>query len=123
MLLHACSPATVTLPEATATAPEVTATAPEATTSAPEATTTAPEATQTAPVITEAPAAFPLSEPGEYYVGKHSFIAEDASRDNRKVYMTVWYPALPPADPTYFRLHKRCNPGSRRGTLPIDPVD
>ena len=93
MLLHACSPAMVTLPEATATAPEVTATAPEA-------TTTAPEATQTLPVITQTQSPFPLSEPVMYHVGKHSFIAEDASRDNRKVYITVWYPALPPADPT-----------------------
>lgn len=39
-----------------------------------------------------------MEEPGSFYVGKRSFAAEDASRENRKVSFTVWYPAVPPAD-------------------------
>ena len=45
---------------------------------------------------TPKPAAFPLSKPGPYYGGKRTFTFEDASRDNHKVRVTVWYPALLP---------------------------
>jgi hypothetical protein len=43
---------------------------------------------------TQEPAPYPLSEPGPYYVGKRSFALEDASRGNRRVSITVWYPAV-----------------------------
>jgi hypothetical protein len=46
---------------------------------------------------TPKPAAFPLSKPGPYYGGKRTFAFEDASRDNRTVRISVWYPALLPA--------------------------
>ena len=36
----------------------------------------------------------PFSEPGPYHASKVSFVAEDAARDNRKVTITVWYPAI-----------------------------
>jgi predicted dienelactone hydrolase len=45
---------------------------------------------------TPKPASFPLSKPGPYYGGKRTFACEDASRDNRTVRISVWYPALLP---------------------------
>ncbi|MFC2029939.1 alpha/beta hydrolase family protein [Chloroflexota bacterium] len=45
---------------------------------------------------TPEPAPYPLSEAGPYYGGKRRYAFEDASRDNRPVGITVWYPALPP---------------------------
>ena len=39
---------------------------------------------------------FPLSEPGPYYTGKRTFTFEDASRDSRKIGITVFYPAVLP---------------------------
>ena len=58
------------------------------------ATTTMPQATATMPQVTQEPAPLPLSEPGPYHVGKRTFAFEDASRGNRRVSITVWYPAL-----------------------------
>ncbi|RLC83218.1 MAG: hypothetical protein DRJ03_17835 [Chloroflexi bacterium] len=46
------------------------------------------------PQVTQEPAPLPLSEPGPYHVGKRTFAFEDASRGNRRVSITVWYPAL-----------------------------
>lgn len=46
------------------------------------------------------PAAYPLAESGPYHVGTRNFTAEDASRDNRPVGITVWYPALLPQGST-----------------------
>jgi predicted dienelactone hydrolase len=46
--------------------------------------------------VTQEPVPFPLTEPGPYYAGKRKYAFEDASRDNRPVAITVWYPALPP---------------------------
>ena len=45
---------------------------------------------------TQEPVPFPLTEPGLYYAGKLTLDFEDASRDNRPVGITVWYPALLP---------------------------
>ena len=42
------------------------------------------------------PTLYPLVAPGPYYAGKRSYKYEDASRNNRRVWITVWYPALPP---------------------------
>jgi predicted dienelactone hydrolase len=39
---------------------------------------------------------FPLSNPGPYQMGKRTFDLVDASRDNRQVRITVWYPAVLP---------------------------
>jgi predicted dienelactone hydrolase len=46
--------------------------------------------------VTEGPSAYPLTEPGPYHAGKVTYAFEDASRDNRPVSITVWYPALTP---------------------------
>jgi predicted dienelactone hydrolase len=63
----------------------------------PQATAT-PEhvAATAAPETTQEPVPFPLSEPGPYHVGKQTSSFEDASRDNRRVWITVWYPAVQP---------------------------
>jgi predicted dienelactone hydrolase len=45
---------------------------------------------------THEPAPYPLTEPGPYHAGRVTYAFEDASRDNRRVSVTVWYPALPP---------------------------
>jgi predicted dienelactone hydrolase len=70
-------PPTATLPQATATIEK-----------------TAEEAVGVE--VTQEPAPFPLSEPGPYHAGKRTYAFEDASRDNRPVSITVWYPALRP---------------------------
>jgi len=55
-----------------------------------------PQATVTLSQVTQEPVPYPLSEPGPYHVGKRSFAFEDASRGNRQVSITVWYPAVQP---------------------------
>lgn len=42
---------------------------------------------------------YPLSEKGQYAVGVRTFSAEDASRNNKKVSLRIYYPAEQPADP------------------------
>ena len=79
------------------------------TTTLAQATATIDQATATVEQITEETAAgevtpepvpFPLSEPGPYYAGKRTFTFQDASRDNRRIGITVWYPAVLPAGST-----------------------
>jgi len=53
-----------------------------------------PQATAAEPQVTQEPAPYPLSEPGPYHVGKRSLALEAASRGNRQVSITVWYPAV-----------------------------
>ena len=65
----------------------------------------APEETSAVPLTPE-PVPFPLSEPGPYYSGRHTFTAQDASRDGRPVSITVWYPGLLPAGSTGSRIRK-----------------
>lgn len=48
------------------------------------------------PTLTREPVTLPLSETGHYHVGLLRNIAfEDSSRNNRKVAITIWYPAIP----------------------------
>jgi predicted dienelactone hydrolase len=53
-----------------------------------------PAAAQTTP-----PPTFPLAEPGAYTVGLSFMHVVDASRDNRALDISVWYPALVPDNP------------------------
>ena len=46
--------------------------------------------------VAQEPAPYPLTEPGPYHAGKRTIAFEDASRDNRRVSITVWYPAVRP---------------------------
>jgi pimeloyl-ACP methyl ester carboxylesterase len=77
LALVACGPATATVPQATATKPQATE-----------------EVVGIG--LTPTPAPLPLSEPGPYQAGKRTFVFEDASRGNRQVSFTVWYPAVRP---------------------------
>jgi hypothetical protein len=88
-LLFACNPAPERLPDPTLTIPQ--------------ATPTAPEPTATVPKDSQEQDPFPLSGPGPYHVGKLTYRTTDASRDNREVILTFWYPAVQPADSTSSR--------------------
>jgi predicted dienelactone hydrolase len=59
--------------------------------------------------MTKKPVSFPLSEPGSYYTGKRTFTFEDASRDGRKIGVTVFYPALLPEGSTGKKLQAGAN--------------
>ena len=50
-----------------------------------------------APTPTPDPAAFVLGEYGPYHVGTQQVSTTDAARSNRRVGVTVWYPAVQPA--------------------------
>lgn len=77
LLLASCSPAAMTTPDAPAT----------------KAAATASAAAQ----VTQEAALFPLAEPGPYAVGYRAYAFNDASRGDRRVSITVWYPAAPSA--------------------------
>jgi hypothetical protein len=69
-----------------------------AATMAPQATATAAHTPQdnAGGEISREPSPLPLSELGPQKVGKRKYAFEDASRGNRPVSITVWYPALWP---------------------------
>jgi len=94
LLLFACNPAPVTLPNAIATIPQATATVLQDT----AAPTISSQATPTAPMATQEPAAFPLSERGPYFTGHRAYKFLDESRIGREVRITLWYPALKQTD-------------------------
>jgi predicted dienelactone hydrolase len=77
LALVACGPATATVPQVMPTEPQA-----------------AEEAV--GGEVTQEPTPFPLSEPGPYHAGKRTFAFEDAGRGNRRVSVTVWYPAVRP---------------------------
>jgi len=85
---------------AVATTPASVTPTPPATQEAPEATpTAAPTApTSATPAATLDPTSYALAERGPYHVGyRAGLTATDASRGDRSVSVTVWYPAeLPP---------------------------
>ena len=93
LMLSACIPATAT-PLQPSITPQLQPTSTQ------PLTTTLPEQTATVHIITPEPPSFPLSEPGPYAISKRRFAFEDASRDNRKVSITVWYPAVLPEGST-----------------------
>ena len=92
--LFACSPATVTLPDATATIPQAPATMLQDTATP----TTASQATATVPQATREPASFPLSERGPYFTGSRAYTFADDSPNGREIHVTLWYPALKQTD-------------------------
>jgi predicted dienelactone hydrolase len=80
LILAACTFAPITPPDPAATFPQHT-----------------PIVSQENQVL----ATFPLSEPGLYRVGiQRNFVFQDASRDDREVNITIWYPASMPQDST-----------------------
>jgi predicted dienelactone hydrolase len=95
-LLASCGTPT-SVPSATATTPV-------------PPTATMPHATEVVNLeITQEPVPFPLSEPGPYYTGKRTFTFEDASRDGRRIDVTVLYPAVLPAGSTGTKLQAGTN--------------
>jgi len=105
LVLVACSPATVTLPQATATMSQATA--------------TVPQATATVPQVSLEPVLFPLSEPGLYHVGTRTFTFEDASRGGREVGIAMWYPAVRPAASTDSRPTHDADPDVSSAPYPL----
>ncbi len=88
LALVACSPSTATVPQVATTIPQATVA---------QATATMPQATEEAVVeVTQAPVSFPLSESGPYFPGKRAYSFVDANRNDRKVDVIVWYPAIRP---------------------------
>ena len=64
----------------------------------PLATATLPPAIATIPLVTQEPISFPLSEPGPFFVGRRDLSIVDGSRSDRKIKLTIWYPALEEKD-------------------------
>ena len=48
--------------------------------------------------LTKKPSLFPLSDPGPFSVGSLDFSLIDDSRNGRTLPVTIWYPAIKPAD-------------------------
>lgn len=71
--------------------------------------TASPAPTAVNPQLTDVPTAeepspepdpYPLSGPGPYPASRATYRFEDATRENRLVVVTVWYPAIQPDDST-----------------------
>jgi predicted dienelactone hydrolase len=82
-------------------------------------TATLPDTTEAVDAeSTQEPVPFPLSEPGPHYAGKLTLDFEDASRDNRPVGITVWYPALLPEGSSGTKLQVGTNRDPDRSGAP-----
>ena len=88
-LLAACSPASMVTPDVQASmnTPDVPAT------KAAAAAATAAQAAQELQL-------FPLAEPGAYPVGMRTYRLTDPNRDDRRVSISIWYPAVQPSEAT-----------------------
>jgi len=76
--------------------------------------------TPSIPSDTPQPAIFLLAEPGPYPVGiRRGTSFEDASRNNRKVAVTIWYPATLPEDPTETEPYLLAVPDSSGAPYPV----
>jgi predicted dienelactone hydrolase len=47
-----------------------------------------------APYSSPSSASLPLSEPGPFFVGKHTYVVKDESRNGREISLAVYYPAV-----------------------------
>ena len=102
ILLFACNPATVTLPDATATIPQATAIKPQTTPTnlnipqEVEATKTIepPPTKHISALVTQTQAPLSFSEPGLKQTGRRNYKFIDPYRENRIVEISVWYPAI-----------------------------
>ena len=71
-------------------------------------------ATATAP-----PATYPLAESGPYHVGMRTIKLVDESRGGRQVSVTVWYPAVSPADTTSSEATRDAEPDRSGEPYPL----
>lgn len=99
LVLVACSSETITHSLATEVQPQAGATKPQATEIQPFKSktlthTTKGLATATMALGSPEPPPFPLTDPGPYQSGKLTYQFLDASRGDRPVNITVWYPAI-----------------------------
>jgi predicted dienelactone hydrolase len=46
------------------------------------------------PYSSPTPVKLPLSEPGPFFVGKHTYSVKDESRDGREILLSIYYPAI-----------------------------
>ena len=76
-------------------------------------------ATATAPPATQASAAYPLAESGPYHVGMRTVKFVDESREGRQVSVTVWYPAVSPADATSTGATREAEPDRSGEPYPL----
>ena len=103
-MLASCGTPAAVQPTATTTPMPPTATMPQATATHQQAAEETVGAAET-----EEPVPFPLSEPGPYHTGKRTYTFEDASRDRRRIGITVFYPALLPEGSTGNKLQAGTN--------------
>lgn len=61
----------------------------------------------------------PLSEPGLYDVGQQKFTFEDPARDNRKVPITLWYPAKKPFGSESGKVIQDAEPNFKEAPYPL----
>jgi hypothetical protein len=52
----------------------------------------------------------PLSAPGPYQIAKHEYSYQDATREGRKVDITIWFPAIKPAGSAASNLVQEIKP-------------
>ena len=118
--LTACAapkPTATALPPPTA-APTLTPAPTAAPTVVPQRTQ-APTSTVPLPTLTAQPKPFPLSERGPYDVGFRTFTLQDASRDDRKVSICLWYPAVRPPEITFHAPMRDADPDPRGAPYPL----
>jgi len=63
--------------------------------------------------------AYPLAESGSYRVGMRTVKLVDDSRGGRQVVVTVWYPAVGPADPTITGAARDVEPDRSKEPYPL----
>ena len=62
---------------------------------------------------------YPLSTPGPYHVGTRKYAAQDPARENRKVSITMWYPAVRPEGATHNRPSRDAAPDRSGASYPL----
>lgn len=85
----------------------------------PQATDTPPPPTATPLPPTPTLVPFHLGYPGPFKVGKMSFSVNDDSRGKYPVFITIWYPAIPPAGSTPRRVWADADPDLSQAPYPL----
>ena len=86
---------------------------------APQSTSTPPPPTATAPPPTPTNIPFHLAQQGPFMVGKQKFSVNDDSRGKYAVFITVWYPATPPAGSTSRKTFVDAEPDPGQAPYPL----
>lgn len=59
-----------------------------------EPSATSTQIRSSTPYSSPTPASLPLSEPGPFFVGKHTYTIKDESRNGREIRLMIYYPAV-----------------------------